>query len=656
MEHVKKAVTSVETAPKQKHVRSCIVFAWDCQTSLPIWSALRMQPVLSDQVVAYKSLITIHKILSNGPHVVLSEALGQDTYFENCLRVHGRTNLGHGYGPLIEGYICFLRRKIAFHNKHPSFTGNFDYEEFETVNGLGDLDDCYERISNLLDLEDDLDTFQKIIFHSVRPTAQSECRIASLVPLVEESWGIYKFMTSMLTAMHHQVSEPEPLLPLVERFLSLFSSLKTFYTHCSSLQYLTSLISIPCLPADPPFFEVGETKVVSRELKPNHPPPPPPPPRDQDVEVDLLGLGEDGGEHSSSMTTTTTTTTTESLIPDPSLLKALQVSQTECQQLQAQLSLQQREQRSLLTKLSQAQSHIAFLTKQMEDMDGTDELLERYETLESLYNSLRSEHLELLERANLLKTDTEQKMLSLSLSSSSSESSPIAQELLEAIRLIERATTSLVEVHQSSEQRIVVDATIKISGVVGSLIKYAIEVQDEIVVAASAGGDGGDDGGVESFYLKNSKWTNGLISAAQAVAKTTVQLLGCADSYLSDNAGDGEGDGDSSMLIASSSQVTAATLQLVTASRVKAPATSVSLKKLEGAAKAISECNKNLVSILLGEGGTLQRGGGGDFSIPEDSFSLKVEELERQARVLALEKELGEARDDLCLLRRKAYE
>lgn len=607
-----------------------------------------MQPVLSDQVVAYKSLITIHKILSNGPHVVLSEAMSQDTYFENCLRVHGRTNLGHGYGPLIEGYICFLRRKIAFHNKHPSFTGNFDYEEYETVNGLGDLDDCYERISNLLDLEDDLDTFQKIIFHSVRPTAQSECRIASLVPLVEESWGIYKFMTSMLTAMHHQVSEPEPLLPLVERFLSLFSSLKTFYTHCSSLSYLTSLISIPSLPADPPFFEVGETptiKVVSRELKPNHPPPPPP--RDQD-EVDLLGLGEDGEQ--SMTTTTTTTTTTESLIPDPSLLRALQVSQTECQQLQAQLSLQQREQRSLLTKLSQAQSHISFLTKQMEDMDGTDELLERYETLESLYNSLRSEHLELLERANLLKTDTEEKLLSLS-SSSSSNISPIAQELLEAIRLIERATTSLVEVHQSSEQRIVVDATIKISGVVGSLIKYAIEVQDEIV-AANDDGDG--DGGVESFYLKNSKWTNGLISAAQAVAKTTVQLLGCADTYLSDN------DGDSSMLIASSSQVTAATLQLVTASRVKAPATSSSLKKLEGAAKAISECNKNLVSILLGEGGTLQRGvgvgGGGDFAIPEDSFSLKVEELERQARVLALEKELGEARDDLCLLRKKAYE
>ena len=49
-EHVKKAVNPVEAAPKAKHVRAIIVYAWDYRTTKPIWNILRMQPVLTDQV------------------------------------------------------------------------------------------------------------------------------------------------------------------------------------------------------------------------------------------------------------------------------------------------------------------------------------------------------------------------------------------------------------------------------------------------------------------------------------------------------------------------------------------------------------------------------------------------------------------------------
>src|SRR4051812_39801149 len=87
-EHVKKALSTAETAPKQKHVRSCIVYSWDYQSSESVWAAIQAAPVLSDQVVCYKSLITLHKLLVGGPHVVLGEALGHRAYFDNCLRVH----------------------------------------------------------------------------------------------------------------------------------------------------------------------------------------------------------------------------------------------------------------------------------------------------------------------------------------------------------------------------------------------------------------------------------------------------------------------------------------------------------------------------------------------------------------------------------------
>ena len=55
-------------------------------------------------------------------------------------------------------------------------------------------------------LQDQIDTFQKLIFSHFRGGANNESRIAALVPLVQESYGIYKFVTSMLRAIHNSMS------------------------------------------------------------------------------------------------------------------------------------------------------------------------------------------------------------------------------------------------------------------------------------------------------------------------------------------------------------------------------------------------------------------------------------------------------------------
>lgn len=60
----------------------------------------------------------------------------------------------------------------------------------------------FETINDLMTLQDHIDKFQKIVFASFRHHSNNECRIAALVPLVEESYGIYKFITSMMRAMH----------------------------------------------------------------------------------------------------------------------------------------------------------------------------------------------------------------------------------------------------------------------------------------------------------------------------------------------------------------------------------------------------------------------------------------------------------------------
>lgn len=64
----------------------------------------------------------------------------------------------------------------------------------------------YETISDLMGLQDQIESFQKTVFSHFRHSTNNECRISALVPLVKESWGIYRFITSMLRAMFRSES------------------------------------------------------------------------------------------------------------------------------------------------------------------------------------------------------------------------------------------------------------------------------------------------------------------------------------------------------------------------------------------------------------------------------------------------------------------
>jgi huntingtin-interacting protein 1-related protein len=62
----------------------------------------------------------------------------------------------------------------------------------------------YETITDLMQLQDQIESFQKLVFSHFRASTNNECRISALVPLVKESWGIYRFITSMLRAMYRR--------------------------------------------------------------------------------------------------------------------------------------------------------------------------------------------------------------------------------------------------------------------------------------------------------------------------------------------------------------------------------------------------------------------------------------------------------------------
>lgn len=248
---IKKACSIEESAPKQKHVRKCIVYTWDHRSSAIIWNILKVQPLLSDEIQAFKALILVHKVVKDGHPNVIKDALRETGWLETCARSVNGDGM-RGYGTLIRAYVDFLLHKLQYHRTHPEFNGSFDYEEYISLKNIDDPNEGFETISDLMTLQDHIDRFQKIVFASFRHHSNNECRIASLVPLVEESYGIYKFITSMMRAMHQRLDATDALTPLRQKFNTQHYALLKFYYECSNLKYLTSLINVPKLSPDPP--------------------------------------------------------------------------------------------------------------------------------------------------------------------------------------------------------------------------------------------------------------------------------------------------------------------------------------------------------------------------------------------------------------------
>ncbi|KAK0725668.1 ANTH domain-containing protein [Lasiosphaeris hirsuta] len=249
--NIKKATSPEESAPKRKHVRSCIVYTWDHKSSQSFWAGMKVQPILADEVQTFKALITIHKVLQEGHPATLKEAMANRSWVDSLNRGMGGEGM-RGYGPLIKEYVFFLLAKLSFHQQHPEFNGTFEYEEYISLKAINDPNEGYETISDLMTLQDKIDQFQKLIYSHFRNVGNNECRISALVPLVTESYGIYKFITSMLRAMHSTTGDNDALAPLRERYDAQHYRLVKFYYECSNLRYLTSLITIPKLPQDPP--------------------------------------------------------------------------------------------------------------------------------------------------------------------------------------------------------------------------------------------------------------------------------------------------------------------------------------------------------------------------------------------------------------------
>ncbi|XP_070591133.1 huntingtin-interacting protein 1 isoform X2 [Erythrolamprus reginae] len=152
----------------------------------------------------------------------------------------------------------------------------------------------------------------------------------------------------------------------------------------------------------------------------------------------------------------------------------------------------------------------------------------------------------------------------------------------------------------------------------------------------------------KEFYARNSRWTEGLISASKAVGWGATVMVDAADLVV-------QGNGKFEELMVCSHEIAASTAQLVAASKVKADKDSINLNKLQIASRGVNQATARVVASTKSGKSQIQEKDSMDFS-DMTLTQIKRQEMDSQVRVLELESQLQKERQRLGELRKKHYE
>ncbi|XP_026514192.1 huntingtin-interacting protein 1 isoform X3 [Terrapene carolina triunguis] len=151
----------------------------------------------------------------------------------------------------------------------------------------------------------------------------------------------------------------------------------------------------------------------------------------------------------------------------------------------------------------------------------------------------------------------------------------------------------------------------------------------------------------KEFYARNSRWTEGLISASKAVGWGATVMVDAADLVV-------QGKGKFEELMVCSHEIAASTAQLVAASKVKADKDSANLAKLRQASRGVNQATASVVASTKSGKSQIEEKDSMDFS-SMTLTQIKRQEMDSQVRVLELENQLQKERQKLGELRKKHY-
>ncbi|XP_066249187.1 huntingtin-interacting protein 1 isoform X2 [Euwallacea similis] len=269
---LQKAINGQECPVKQKHVRVAIIGTFHTQNAKIFWAYALRLPIMDDRIVAWKLCHVVHKILREGHPLSLldSQQHRKDLDDVGKLWVH----LPDGYGKMIRLYTSLLINKLEFHKRNPRFPGNLGVspDEFESIGG-NDVNNYFNMTVEMFDYLEHIIVLQEAVFGSLNMarsnsmTSAGQCRLAPLIPCIQDAWKLYDYCVRMLFKLH-AILLPDVLSGHRERFMKQFKALKKFYENTSNMQYFKDLIAIPPLPDNPPnFLIMGDfTHYVTQEV------------------------------------------------------------------------------------------------------------------------------------------------------------------------------------------------------------------------------------------------------------------------------------------------------------------------------------------------------------------------------------------------------
>ncbi|XP_038669738.1 huntingtin-interacting protein 1 isoform X5 [Scyliorhinus canicula] len=228
----------------------------------------------------------------------------------------------------------------------------------------------------------------------------------------------------------------------------------------------------------------------------------------------------------------------------------------------------------------------------------------------------------------------------------------VEQEMSATSEAVETATARIEEMLSKSRagdtgvklevnERILASCT-DLMHAVKMLVLTSKDLQRDIVESARGAAS------QKEFYAKNSRWTEGLISASKAVGWGATVLVDAADMVV-------QGKGKFEELMVCSHEIAASTAQLVAASKVKADKDNVNLGKLRQASKGVNEATASVVASTKSGKSQIEETDTMDFS-SMTLTQIKRQEMDSQVHVLELESQLQKERQRLGGLRKKHYE
>uniref|UniRef100_A0A673KAK6 Huntingtin-interacting protein 1-like n=1 Tax=Sinocyclocheilus rhinocerous TaxID=307959 RepID=A0A673KAK6_9TELE len=647
---INKAINTQEIAVKEKHARNILLF----KGAHTFWLAVNRLPLSSNAVLCWKFCHVFHKLLRDG-HPNVSTAI---------------LSLKH----LIPPHSHFL-------SSNPRFPGNLQMSNRQLDEaGENDVNNFFQLTVEMFDyLECELNLFLGGKF-------KVECRC--LKPQKILSFSCPPGLPADTLQGHR------------DRFQEQFKKLKSLFYRSSNLQYFKRLIQIPQLPENPPNFlrasalsehisPVVVIPVESSSPESEHvvetedlvdtdiPPLPSTVDRKFDdlfgtsAATDPFNFNSQNGMRKDEKDRLIEQLTAELQALKEELESFRLESGRLCQALRGRVNELEAELAEQTHLKQQALGESEFLRVELDDLrrvkEDTEkeqrslsEIERKAQANEQRYTKLKEKYTELVQICILHNAEidvvcyfvfSEQKLRPRGLELQQGELGDLVeQEMAATSAAVESAAARIEEMLNKSRavdtgikmevnERILASCT-DLMQAIKVLVLSSKDLQRDIVESGRGAAS------MKEFYAKNSRWTEGLISASKAVGWGAT--IDAADQVV-------QGTGKFEELMVCSHEIAASTAQLVAASKVKADKDSPNLSRLRQASKGVTQATAGVVASTKSGKSQIEDTETMDFSAMTLT-QIKRQEMDAQVLVLELETRLQKERERLGELRKKHYE